>query len=91
MAGRQREAAPRRAPGAAGRYKPAPRAAARQGRGCCLQRQARRKPSGRAPLLRCLAGLTGLVLLLSATGGTGKEILPLAGAGLALMWLAAKE
>lgn len=42
-------------------------------------------------LLRRLAGLAGLVLLLSATGGTGKEILPLAGAGLALMWLAGRR
>ena len=90
MEGRQREAAPQRAPGAAGRYKPAPRAAARQGRGCFLQRQAKAKPCGRPPLLRRLAGLMGLVLLLSATGGTGKEILPLAGAGLALIWISGR-
>lgn len=32
----------------------------------------------------------GFLLLLSATGGTGKEILPLAGAGMALMWLAGR-
>lgn len=32
----------------------------------------------------------GFLLLLSATGGTGKEILPLAVAGLALMWLAGR-
>ena len=36
-------------------------------------------------------GMFGFLLLISATGGTGKEILPLAGAGMALMWLAAKE
>lgn len=35
-------------------------------------------------------GTFGFLLLLSATGGTGKEILPLAGAGLALMWLAGR-
>ena len=40
--------------------------------------------------LRRLAGLAGLLLLLSATGGTGKEILPLAGAGMVLMWLAGR-
>ena len=40
--------------------------------------------------LRRLAGLAGLVLLLSATGGTGKEILPLAGAGLALIWISGR-
>ena len=37
----------------------------------------------------CL-GVFGFLLLLSATGGTGEEILPLAGAGLALMWLAGR-
>lgn len=34
----------------------------------------------------CL-GMVGFLLLLSATGGTGKEILPLAGAGMALVWI----
>lgn len=36
-------------------------------------------------------GMFGFLLILSATGGTGKEILPLAGAGLALMWLAGRR
>lgn len=45
----------------------------------------------KAKIIRTLTGLIGFLLLLSATGGTGKEILPLAGAGMALMWLAAKE
>ena len=37
----------------------------------------------------CL-GMFGFLLLLSATGGTGKEILPLAGAGMVLIWLAGR-
>lgn len=44
----------------------------------------------KAKIIRTLTGLIGFLLLLSATGGTGKEILPLAGAGLALMWLAGR-